>query len=204
MALLVTLGALALIIGFGISGFMRDLQRGILVLTGVLFGAALVSFWSAPLAADLSQRLGNPDIALLQRFASIVVFLATTAVVGFGSGLLFPQAAASTTLFRTTGALLGAFSGCLAAGFLIIYACYENPGFLAQVQASAVGLFLYERVSTLLAGGAAAMGIVVAVVGGNHLLARRAAAVGAASGAKPTGGAAQKAVLDKINERLGS
>ncbi|KAB8143340.1 hypothetical protein F8S13_09985 [Chloroflexia bacterium SDU3-3] len=203
MALLVTLGALALIIGFGISGFMRDLQRGILVLTGVLFGAALVSFWSAPLAADLSQRLGNPDIALLQRFASTVVFIATTAVVGFGSGLLFPPSAVSSTLFRTTGALLGVFSGCLAAGFLIIYACYENPGFLAQVQASAVGQFLYERVSTLLAGGAAAMAIVVAVVGGNHLLARRAAA-SAASGAKPTGGAAQKAVLDKINERLGS
>ena len=165
MTFAITIGAALLLIVFGLIGAFRDLPRGIVVLTGVLFGAVLVDFWALPLANDLSQRLGNPDIALLQRFLSVTLFGTVLLIVGFGSGLLLPTIRGSTLPTRLAGVVIGLFSGALTAGFLLSYASIKNPPFLTQIQASVIGRPLLEQLPLLLAAGAGLISLAVLAIG---------------------------------------
>lgn len=212
MTLAVTISAVVLILGLGLLGALRDLPRGIVVLAGLLFGALLVDFWATPLARDLSERLGNPDLALLRRFVSISIFSAVIVVLGFGSGMLLPTIRGSTVPTRLVGALIGLFSGALVAGFLLTYANIENPPFLIQVQASVIGRPLLEQLPMLLAAGAGVLGAAVIIagllrlVGGNRSVpqpppkATPLPAKPAAPAAPPR--PVEKVISDKIDQRL--
>lgn len=203
MMTMVTVGAAAVLVLFALLGALRDLPRGILVLTGVLFGAALVSFWAAPFAGLLSTTFGNPDLVLLQRFASVLIFSTATLVLGIGSGLLLPRITGSTVMLRLVGGLLGAFSGALAVGFLLSYTAAENPTFVNQLQASPVGAPLYSQLDLILGAGAVVVVLAVLAVGITRLLLRAPTDEGTTEQAAPPAQqrTQDQAVLAKIKDR---
>lgn len=211
MPLAITIGAGVVLALFALAGALRDLPRGILVLTGVLLGAALVSFWAAPLAADLAQRLGNPDRALLRRITSALLFGIAT-LLGFGSGLLLPRIDGSTLATRLGGMVLGLFSGALALGYVLRYLSEENPGFLADVRASYIGGPLHDQLPFVLTGAAALIGVAVIGIFAARLFRRPPPAAATQAATNPEAAAplpapeqrsaAQKSALDKINTRI--
>lgn len=208
MTLTVTIGAGVALAIFALAGALRDLPRGIVVLAGVLLGAALVNFWAGPIAADLGQRLGNPDRTLLRRFASILIFSLAT-LFSFGSGLLLPKINGSTLLTRFGGTLIGLFSGALAVGYLLRYSAEENPTLLAEVRASPIGAPLHDQLALILAGGAVVISVAVVVSLLLRLFAGRAPAAQPAAqpqsnpGAIPnqSGRVTTQAVVEKIDQR---
>lgn len=204
MTLAMTIGPAVLILGMGLLGALRDLPRGILALTGVLFGAALVNLWAEPLALDLGRRLGNSDTALLLRVASIALFSTVALVLGLGSGLLLPRIEGATLATRAAGALLGAFTGALACAYLLAYATHENPAFLKQIVDSPVASVLQARLPILLALGAGiiALAVVLRMLAG--LFGRRVVqAVPSTAPAAPAQARqeADRQIADKIRER---
>ena len=204
MTTMVTVGAAAVIVLFALLGAARDLPRGIVAFTGVLFGATLVSFWAAPFAGVLSQTLGNPDLVLLQRFASMLIFSLAALVLGVGSGLLLPRITGSTVVLRLVGGLLGTFSGAVAAGFLLTYAAAENPSFITQLQASPVGAPLFSQLDLILGIGAVVIALAVGAVGISRLLTRSPVEVTASPVLPPAVQRSQdQAVLGKIKDRTG-
>ncbi|MBC8160540.1 MAG: hypothetical protein H7Z42_04900 [Roseiflexaceae bacterium] len=203
MTTLVTVGVVALIILFALLGALRDLPRGILVLTGVFFGAALVAVWATPLAELLGSSLGNSDLGLLQRFASVVIFSASTLILGVGSGLLMPIITGSTAALRLVGGLLGAFTGVVAGGFLLNYAAAGNPTFVASLRASPAGALLFDQFALLLGLGAALIGLAVAGALAMRLLSRpepETPAVEAPPSAQQR--TTDQAIADRIKQKL--
>lgn len=204
MTLAMTIGPAVLILGMGLLGALRDLPRGILALTGVLFGVALVNLWAEPLALDLSRRLSNPDTALLLRVASIALFSTVALVLGLGSGLLLPKIVGATLATRAAGALLGAFTGALACGYLLVYATHENSAFLKQVADSPIASVLQARLPLLLALGAGIIAFAVVLRMLVSLFLRRAAhTVPSTAPAAPAQGRQEidRQIADKIRER---
>lgn len=199
MTLAVTIGSAVLVLGFALMGALRDLPRGVLALTGVLFGTALVSLWGMPFAQELGRRFGNTDTALLQRFASIVLFGVST-LLGVGSGMLLPHGE-GTLVARLVGGLLGVFTGALAAGFVLNYAGARNEVFVTDVRASPIGAVLHDRLPLLLLAGAGVVLLAIILRLVVSLLANRTSAQATPSTTSSTSTGAAPAQAAKVNDQ---
>lgn len=130
MALALTIGVVALVALLTVIGLLRGVQRGLLTLAGTLLGAVLVDLWLSSWQTWLVERLRPEQPAQTAWLAASIGFVVVAVIVGYGSGLLIPDAKLGVDgklprrhpLARPAGALLGALNAALIVAYLLRYA----------------------------------------------------------------------------------
>lgn len=176
MALVIIGILIVFLIVLGLVGYSRDMRRGIMSLAGTLLGATLVDFWAEPLAGDLAERLGAQPQSLLL-FSSVLIFLLTVFLVGYGGGSLLGRSKERTSLGRrAAGALLGMLNAVLIVAYTLRYASVSNPLLQATIQTSPITQALHDGLPLLFLLFAMVVGSIV-VVRSCVILLQRAVAV---------------------------
>ncbi len=146
--------ALALV-GLGIWGMRRGVQRGLLTLAWIFFAAILVDLWSPVWADWLREQLKPDNPATLTWIATALSFLVISIVFGFGSGILIRSSnktaadglpKKSSVSNGTVGGLLGILSGIVIISYLLRYTTDLLPesDFAVTPASNVVMRLLYE------------------------------------------------------------
>lgn len=144
MSLAITI-IIVLVLGLlTLVGFWRDLRRGVLALAGTLLGAIVANFWGERWGIQLSEQLGS-SAAILVFAVNTSLLLATTFIVGYGSGALLSRTnERRTPVERIICGLIGLFNGVLLLGYILRYGTADNPGFREVVASSLPAEILHE------------------------------------------------------------
>lgn len=159
---LVIIGILIIfLLVLGLVGYSRDMRRGVVALAGTLLGSSLVDFWGWQLAVDLAKRLGTQPQSL-RLLSSVLIFLLTVFLVGYGGGSLLGRTKTRTTFGRrAAGALLGMLNAVLIVAYLVRYASVSNPQLQASILTSPITMALHDGLPLLFLMFALVVGLLV-------------------------------------------
>jgi uncharacterized membrane protein required for colicin V production len=209
MALALTIIITLVLILLGLVGYVRDMRRGLLALTGTLLGAILVNFWGTQWGPSLASRVVGGDPQRLTFVVNCVIFLWSALIIGYGGGVLLSRAK-DRPIFshRLAGALLGALNGVLIVGYLLRFATEKQPGFAAIIQSAPLARLFHDGLPLLFLSLAALVtllvvgrGLVLAFGGRPAPVSKPAApAAPATSTAPQPAKLTERDILNKVND----
>ncbi len=135
-----------------VLGYFRDVRRAIIALAGTMFGIVLVTHWAGPTAVWLAEISGGNAVNLMTPM-SIIIFLATVIVIGYGSPVLVGKNTfdAKTPLQRRLStSALGVVNGIMIAGSLLRYYAGSSDERQAEVTTNPLTNYLYTALPLLL------------------------------------------------------
>lgn len=122
---------LAIMLVFGVVGFIRGAAREIVVAAAVALGAFIVSQWAGQWAAGLYGVYTGVAQEQQQFILSLVVLWLIVLVIGYGVGGYLPRER-PTVQSRMAGGLLGLATGAALAGWSMRYSITNIEGTLYQ------------------------------------------------------------------------
>lgn len=172
MELVLTIGALLLLLLLGVWGLWRGVRRGLLAIMGTLLGAVLVDLWGTAWGEWVRAQFRPESPAPLTLLVVALAFLAVAFIIGYGSGVLLPRPDPKARMparmewgDRLVGGLIGALNGTLIVSYLLRYATelLRTSDFGATVESAPILRVLYNWLPWFVAATVLTLGFWIVV-----------------------------------------